>query len=213
MGAYNHLKRLGYDIEEFNLDNLPLEQPYYQKEGQVFFLVKKEDLDEKVHKEIIEEEKWELKEIVNYKLKASQKAHRNISLYNSIIHWLELNFGNTQNTKYMDEEKVKKNEQLCDDYQKCEGLCEKNALRYAIIIKENGDTYFILRKTKERERTFKNYLQMAEMTGQNPMDWVRKNADKFRKILGECIVHGKKQDEHYISYHNLEEKLEEAGVC
>ena len=80
-----------------------------------------------------------------------------------------------------------------------------------MIIKENGDTYFVLRKSNSNETLFSNCIQLIEMAEkENPVEWIDKNAENFRKALEESLVHGKEEGESYTSYRNLEEKIEES---
>ena len=93
MGAYEHLNNLGYVIEEIDLDSLKLENPYQNKEGRIFFIIRKEDLNTEVHKKVIEEETWFMKEAIKDKWEESEKKGHNIGLYCGVIGWLEKKFG------------------------------------------------------------------------------------------------------------------------
>ncbi len=81
MGIYDNLSKLGYILEEFDLDRLKLEYPYKNKEGKIYFLIKKDDINEETHRRIIEEEIWEIKEIIDYKWNLSSEAKKNVGLY------------------------------------------------------------------------------------------------------------------------------------
>ncbi len=123
-----------------------------------------------------------------------------------VIHWLEQRFGRNFYEEYKKcISHIKNNEQLCDEYSDI-----KNSLRYSLIVEENGDSYFILRKANGRKEVFDNYVQIAEMIGkENRLKWIEDNAMNFRRVLEECVVHGRREDECYISYKNLEKRKKE----
>ncbi len=207
MGIYENLSKLGYILEEFDLDRLRLEHPYKNKEGKIYFLIKKEDINEEIHKKIMEEEIWVMKEIIDYKWSQSKEARKNVGLYEGAIHWLEQRFGKNFYEEYKKNciIHVKNNEQLCDEHSDI-----KSSLRYSLIVEENGDNYFILRKANGRKEVFDNYIQIAEMIGkENRLKWIEDNASHFRRVLEECVVHGRREDECYISYKNLEKRKKE----
>ena len=210
MGIYDNLIKLGYILEEFNLDRLRLENPYKNKEGKVYFLIKNEDINGEIHKKIMEEEIWEMREIIDHKWTQSERAKKNIGLYEGVIHWLEQRFGKNLYEEYKKNciIHIKNNEQLSDEYHDI-----KSSLRYSLVVEEKGNSYFILRKVNGRKEIFDNYIQLAELAKmigrEDRLKWIEENAAGFRRILEECIVHGRRDDECYLSYKNIEKRKKE----
>ena len=167
------------------IENYKIEKLYHYRGNFIYSFIKTEHLDYETHKQITQEKRKELTEILKDKRRERKKKH-NTMLWQVTLHWLENYFDCW----------------LKNNHPHLTGL------EYSFIIKENNSTYLVIKNDLELELANKEQIGLIKKAlghdSGNYDKWIIKNAAKFRQILNESVIHKK----DYIVFENLETLIE-----
>lgn len=173
----------GYHIEHFELP------PYENKEVSLLLIIKNEDMDNEKHNEFVAKKKEQIENIEKHKWYMSEKERTDVGFVKAVIDFMEKSYNK-------------------DDSDEKEDVLEK----YSFILKENHTTYLILRNDAETRFAIKEQRGLVNKllgaTEDKYMEWVERNAEKFRKVLEDCVIYRNK----YIVLKNFEKRVDKEVV-